>query len=130
VRVLAVCFLIACATVALIGHVAAALPLLVAVVFVAGFCIVGGQPAVNALAATYYPTTLRATGIGWSLGVGRIGSVLGPVVGGQLIAMQWTGTALFSAAAVPALVSFGMVLALTLAASGPDAARFAARRPA
>jgi AAHS family 4-hydroxybenzoate transporter-like MFS transporter len=44
--------------------------------------------------------------------------------------MQWTGTALFSAAAVPALVSFGMVLALTLAASGPDAARFAARRPA
>jgi len=62
--------------------------------------------------------------------VGRIGSVLGPVVGGQLIAMQWTGQALFQAAAVPALVSFGMVLALTLAASGADAARFAARKPA
>ncbi|CAJ0701391.1 4-hydroxybenzoate transporter PcaK [Ralstonia mannitolilytica] len=128
VRVLAVCFLVACATVALIGHVAAALPMLVAVVFIAGFCIVGGQPAVNALAATYYPTTLRATGIGWSLGVGRIGSVIGPVIGGQLIAMQWSGPALFQAAAVPALVSFGMVLALTLAASGADAARFASGR--
>jgi len=128
VRVLAVCFLIACVTVGLIGHVAAALPMLVAVVFVAGFCIVGGQPAVNALAATYYPTTLRATGIGWSLGVGRIGSVIGPVIGGQLIAMQWSSPALFSAAAVPALVSFGMVLVLTLAASGADAARFASGR--
>ncbi|CAJ0705899.1 AAHS family 4-hydroxybenzoate transporter-like MFS transporter [Ralstonia sp. GP73] len=128
VRVLAVCFLIACVTVGLIGHVAAALPVLVAVVFVAGFCIVGGQPAVNALAATYYPTTLRATGIGWSLGVGRIGSVIGPVIGGQLIALQWSGPALFSAAAVPAMVSFGMVLVLTLAASGADAARFASGR--
>jgi AAHS family 4-hydroxybenzoate transporter-like MFS transporter len=75
-----------------------------------GFCIVGGQPAVNALAGTFYPTTLRSTGIGWALGIGRIGSVVGPVIGGQLIALQWSNGSLFIAAAVPALIS-----ALTIA---------------
>ncbi|WP_371861547.1 MFS transporter [Pseudoduganella armeniaca] len=104
-RVLLACFLCAAVSVALIGQVAATLPLLVAVVLVAGFCIVGGQPALNALAGTYYPTALRSTGIGWSLGIGRIGSVLGPVVGGQLIGLQWSNAALFVAAAVPVLVS-------------------------
>jgi AAHS family 4-hydroxybenzoate transporter-like MFS transporter len=104
-RVLLACFLCAAASVALIGKVATALPLLVAVVLVAGFCIVGGQPALNALAGTYYPTALRSTGIGWSLGIGRIGSVLGPVLGGQLIGLQWSNAALFVAAAVPVLVS-------------------------
>ncbi|MBV8625132.1 MAG: MFS transporter, partial [Herbaspirillum sp.] len=109
-RVLGVCFLLACISIALIGKVATVPALLFVTVIVAGFCIVGGQPAVNALAGTYYPTTLRSTGIGWALGIGRIGSVVGPVIGGQLIALQWTNGSLFVAAAVPALIS-----ALTIA---------------
>ena len=60
-----------------------ALTLMVLLVLVTGFCIIGGQPAVNALAATYYPTALRSTGVGWSLGVGRVGSIVGPVLGGR-----------------------------------------------
>jgi AAHS family 4-hydroxybenzoate transporter-like MFS transporter len=104
-RVLIACFLLASACVAAIGSIAAVLPLLIVVVTVTGFCIVGGQPALNALAGTYYPTSLRSTGIGWSLGVGRIGSVLGPVVGGQLISLQWTNAALFVAAAMPVVIS-------------------------
>lgn len=109
-RVLGVCFLLACVSIAMIGKVAALPALLFVAVIVAGFCIVGGQPAVNALAGTYYPTTLRSTGIGWALGIGRIGSVVGPVIGGQLIALQWSNGSLFIAAAVPALIS-----ALTIA---------------
>ncbi len=109
-RVLGTCFLLACLSIALIGKVAAMPILLFAAVIVAGFCIVGGQPAVNALAGTFYPTTLRSTGIGWALGIGRIGSVVGPVIGGQLIALQWSNASLFFAAAVPALIS-----ALTIA---------------
>jgi AAHS family 4-hydroxybenzoate transporter-like MFS transporter len=104
-RVLITCFLFASASVAAIGSVAALLPMLVVMVVISGFCIVGGQPALNALAGTYYPTSLRSTGIGWSLGVGRIGSVVGPVLGGQLIGLQWTNSALFIAAAVPVLIS-------------------------
>jgi AAHS family 4-hydroxybenzoate transporter-like MFS transporter len=38
--------------------------------FCAGSCIVGGQIAANALAATFYPTLVRATGVGWALGIG------------------------------------------------------------
>ena len=108
-KVLGACFVTACIFIALIGHVATMPVLLFICVVIAGFCVVGGQPAVNALAGTFYPTSLRSTGIGWALGIGRIGSVLGPVIGGQLIAMQWTNSSLFMAAAVPAIVSAVMV---------------------
>ena len=58
----------------------------------------------NALAATYYPTYLRSTGIGWGLGIGRIGAIVGPVVAGQLIGLKWSSQELFYAAAMPALI--------------------------
>lgn len=112
IKVLATSFVIACIAVAAIGQTSHALVLLEIVVFVAGFCIVGGQPAVNAFAAVGYPTDLRATGIGWSLGIGRIGSVLGPIVAGMLIARNWSTPSLFLAAAVPALASCVLMLAL------------------
>jgi AAHS family 4-hydroxybenzoate transporter-like MFS transporter len=91
------------------------LPWLLIVVFAGGFCVVGGQPAVNALAGHFYPTTLRSTGIGWSLGIGRIGSVIGPLIGGQLIALNWSNASLFHAAAVPVLCSALLVIALAAA---------------
>ena len=65
----------------------------------------GGQVGVNALAATYYPTDLRSTGIGAGLGVGRLGAIAGPLIGGQLMAMKWGVRELFLAAAIPALIS-------------------------
>ena len=112
VRVLFACFALAAFAVGTIGVVAHALPWLLVVVFAGGFCVVGGQPAVNALAGHFYPTALRSTGIGWSLGIGRIGSVIGPLVGGQLIALNWSNAALFHAAAVPVLCSALLVVAL------------------
>lgn len=58
----------------------------------------------------YYPTSLRCTGIGWSVGVGRVGSVIGPVLGGYLMRLQWSQSQLFIATAVPAVVSlYGIV---------------------
>jgi AAHS family 4-hydroxybenzoate transporter-like MFS transporter len=90
------------------------LPWLLIVVFAGGFCVVGGQPAVNALAGHYYPTPVRSTGIGWSLGIGRIGSVIGPLVGGQLIALNWSNASLFHAASVPVLCSALFVSLLAL----------------
>ncbi|AJF00428.1 MFS transporter [Pandoraea apista] len=112
--VLAVTFLIAIAATAAIGNpvVMVSMVAVFIAIFFAGFSIIGGQPALNALAATYYPTSLRSTGIGWSLGVGRIGSVLGPVLGGALMHLQWSSSSLFLAAAVPACVSLIGVLAI------------------
>jgi AAHS family 4-hydroxybenzoate transporter-like MFS transporter len=81
------------------------LVMLYTVVSIAGIGIVGGQAGVNALAATFYPTDLRSTGVGAGLGVGRTGAIVGPVVGGQLLALQWQNQQLFLAAAIPAMIS-------------------------
>jgi AAHS family 4-hydroxybenzoate transporter-like MFS transporter len=105
IPVLGTAFTIACVMIALIGHPSLSLALLFVVVFVAGFCVVGGQGAVNALAATYYPTNLRSTGVGSGLGVGRIGGIAGPSVAGALLMIGWMPRDLFYAAAIPALIS-------------------------
>ena len=105
IPVLGTAFTIACIAIAVIGQPALSLALLFVVVFVAGFCVVGGQGAVNALAATYYPTNLRSTGVGSGLGVGRIGGIAGPSIAGALIGIGWMPRELFYAAAIPALVS-------------------------
>jgi AAHS family 4-hydroxybenzoate transporter-like MFS transporter len=98
-------FAVATISIALIGQPGISLTLLFALVFLAGWCVVGGQPGLNALAATYYPTDLRSTGVGWGLGVGRTGAIVGPYVGGMLMARHWSTQQLFMAAALPALVS-------------------------
>ena len=79
---------------------------------VAGFCIVGGQIASNALAATYYPTMMRSTGVGWALGIGRVGSIVGPWIGGVMLARRVGADSLFLAAALPALCASLAALAL------------------
>ena len=112
-RVLVPAFAIAAVAVFAIGQPALTLVALFVVIFVSGVCIVGGQPAINALAATIYPTSVRSTGVGWSLGIGRAGSIVGPVVAGQLIGWQWTGSELFMAAAVPAALSCVMLFGLS-----------------
>jgi AAHS family 4-hydroxybenzoate transporter-like MFS transporter len=98
-------FAVATLSIAFIGQPGLSLAMLGAIVFVAGWCVIGGQPGINALSATYYPTSLRTTGIGWGLGIGRIGAIVGPYIGGVLIGQKWTEQQLFWAAAVPALVT-------------------------
>ena len=69
-----------------------------------GFCLSGGQKANNALSVYFYPTALRGTGLGWGLGIGRIGGVIGPFVAGLLLTAGWTPAALFLAASGPMLI--------------------------
>ena len=111
-------FAVAAVCIAAIGTPGLSLTMLTVIVFVAGWCVVGGQPGINTLAATYYPTYLRTTGIGWGLGIGRIGAIVGPYIGGMLLGMQWTNQQLFLAAAVPAVVTaiamFGLRYTMTL----------------
>ena len=80
--------------------------------FAAGFCIVGGQIAANALTATYYPTAIRSTGMGWALGIGRVGSIVGPLIGGGMLAAKVGVDTLFMVAAIPALIAAVAALAL------------------
>jgi AAHS family 4-hydroxybenzoate transporter-like MFS transporter len=111
---LALTFALATASIAFIGQPGLTLTVLGVFVFIAGWCIVGGQPAINALSASFYPTYLRSTGVGAGLGVGRTGAIIGPYLGGVLLAQQWTPQQLFWAAAFPALVSTAVILTMRL----------------
>jgi AAHS family 4-hydroxybenzoate transporter-like MFS transporter len=70
-----------------------------------GFCISGSQIGANAFAAQFYPTASRVTGISWALGVGRLGSVCGALVGGVLLTANIGFQLLFLIVAVPAAVA-------------------------
>jgi MFS transporter, AAHS family, 4-hydroxybenzoate transporter len=102
-RALALVYFAAVFAVGAIGQLGHSTALVTAAIFAAGFCIVGGQIAANALAATFYPTAVRSTGVGWALGIGRIGSIVGPLVGGALLTAKWSTGSVFLAAASAAL---------------------------
>jgi AAHS family 4-hydroxybenzoate transporter-like MFS transporter len=121
-------FAVATASIALIGQPGISLALLNVIVFVAGWAIIGGQPGINALSATFYPTYLRSTGVGWGLGIGRIGAIVGPYLGGTLLGLNWGPRELFLAAAVPALVSTITMIAMIFAMKLPRST--ATQRPA
>jgi MFS transporter, AAHS family, 4-hydroxybenzoate transporter len=112
-RTLMLNYAVATISIALIGQPGVSLAVLTLVVFVTGWCVVGGQPGMNAFAATFYPTYLRSTGVGWALGVGRIGAIVGPYIGGVMIGAKWTSQQLFWAAAVPAVISAVTLFVLT-----------------
>jgi AAHS family 4-hydroxybenzoate transporter-like MFS transporter len=125
-RALALVYFVAVFAVGAIGHLGHSAVMVTLAIFVAGFCVVGGQIAANALAAGFYPTAIRATGVGWALGIGRIGSIVGPLVGGILLTMKWSAAEVFMTAAGAALCAALAALALSrlagLGGSGRDAA--------
>lgn len=84
-HVIAVALLIGSIHVALVGVLAGHLTLMLLAVFVAGVFVLGTQGQLFNLGVTLYPTEIRATGLGAAVGIGRVGSVLGPLVGGALI---------------------------------------------
>jgi MFS transporter, AAHS family, 4-hydroxybenzoate transporter len=91
-------FLISGCCVLTLSYVSASVPvwaLLALMLFNGVFLSAGGTPGVNALTGTYYPTHMRSTGIGWTLGSGRIGSLFGIWLGGALIAAKFSVQAIF-----------------------------------
>ena len=85
--------------------------LMLGIIFVLGIAVQGAQAGLNALAAMFYPTEVRATGIGWALGVGRVGSIVGPSLGGLLLSLRWTPDRIFMAAVAPAAFASAAILA-------------------
>lgn len=93
------------------------------VTFVLGVAIQGAQAGLNALAAGFYPTTVRSTGVGWALGVGRVGSIVGPAIGGMLLTMGWTPQRIFLAGMAPALCASIAILGSSRLRGQPSAFR-------
>lgn len=85
--------------------------MLFVLVAIAGACTIGTTILVNAYTATYYPAHMRATGLGWALGIGRVGAIVGPIYGAFILESGWGLDANFYAFAVPAVVgALAMVL--------------------
>jgi benzoate transport len=85
-----------------------ALTLIMALII--GVTVQGGFNGFWALAAKLYPAEIRSTGVGWALGVGRIGAVLGPIVGGLMVGAHMPLPAIFAAFAVPLIAAAAMTL--------------------
>jgi AAHS family 4-hydroxybenzoate transporter-like MFS transporter len=85
------------------------------VAFAIGWVIQGAQAGLNVFTATFYPTSARATGIGWGLGIGRIGSICGPILGGAALLAGWSARQILSVGAIPAVMAaVAVVIAATL----------------
>ena len=72
--------------------------------------IIGGQLTLNAFASNFYPAHVRATGTGWALGVGRFGSILGPLFGSLLLAMHIPVEQIFFFCAIPAVIAALLII--------------------
>ncbi len=105
-------FLSAAVLMALLSSAGTAVTLIYAMAFALGIGTVGAQNCNNGNVAKFYPTEIRATGVGWALAVGRNGSILGPAVGGLIIASGLPMQSIFLVATVPPLVAAAAYLAM------------------
>jgi AAHS family 4-hydroxybenzoate transporter-like MFS transporter len=95
-------------------------------IFFTGFFVIGAQISVGALIASYYPTPIRGTGVGFCQGFSRIGALLGPLVGGAVLAQAAYPTQLFLFCPIPALAAAVCLFLMWRAtADRPGAARAA-----
>jgi MFS transporter, AAHS family, 4-hydroxybenzoate transporter len=128
--VVTVLYVCAAIFVVAIGLLGGNVPLLWIAVVGCGACIIGGQSFINVMAATLYPTAIRSTGVGWALGVGRTGAIVGPLIAGFLLAAHFTPKNLFFSFAVPTLVAASAMFVLGLRLRHARATAPAAAMPA
>lgn len=91
-------------------------------VALAGASTIGTQIVANAYAGQFYPMAIRATGLGWALGIGRSGAILAPILIGVLVGMNLPLEQNFVAIAIPAVIGMAAVLLI-------DHRRSASRHP-
>jgi MFS transporter, AAHS family, 4-hydroxybenzoate transporter len=104
--------LIAAASIAGIGLAGSSPGLAMVLAAGTGIGTVGAQNCSNGVAAKFYPTAIRATGVGWALAVGRIGSIVGSATGGILLATGVETRVIFLVLAVPPLAAAAAYLAM------------------
>jgi AAHS family 4-hydroxybenzoate transporter-like MFS transporter len=104
-RVVTLYFVTGAAFVLLVGAMLS--PTVIVIVpaaFCLGYCVSGLQKGISALAIAFYPPALRSTGLGWVLGVGRSGAILGPMLPGLLMQNGWPPAYIFYIMAVPLML--------------------------
>lgn len=108
------CFVWAAAWIVVTAEAGTSVPLLITAMLATGVGVIGGQNASHALSSEFYPTAIRATGVGWALGIGRIGSIVGPLIGGYLLTRAGGARQVLWAACIPALIAAGAAIAIAV----------------
>ncbi|WPU24751.1 aromatic acid/H+ symport family MFS transporter [Cedecea neteri] len=80
------------------------------IIFITGMCISGAQNGLQVYSPAYYPTEIRATGVSWMHGIGRIGAILSSSMGGLLMGAFPDQSAIFFILALPALLAAGSII--------------------
>lgn len=114
-KIIAAGFALTSVAVCAIGQMAGNVGLLVPAVFVAGALMNTAQSSLPALAAGFYPTQGRATGVGWMLGLGRFGGIAGSLLVAELVRRQLALSEIFMIVAIPGLISAAALVAKQLA---------------
>jgi AAHS family 4-hydroxybenzoate transporter-like MFS transporter len=127
-RIIALCFSLSAVSIYAIGLSAGSVGLLMTVVFIAGTLMNTAQSSLPALAAAFYPTQGRATGVAWMMGVGRFGGVAGSFLVAELARRQVGFESIFAVIAVAGVLA---TLALLVKHWGdPDAPEAGAKEGA
>ncbi|MCE5976372.1 MFS transporter [Pseudomonas sp. JR33AA] len=110
-KVIGIFYLLAGVFAYAVGQSLGNITVLATLVLVAGMCVNGAQSAMPSLAARFYPTQGRATGVSWMLGIGRFGAILGAWSGATLLGLGWSFEQVLTALLVPAaLATVGVVV--------------------
>jgi AAHS family 4-hydroxybenzoate transporter-like MFS transporter len=104
-RTLALHYAVGAVFIAAIALVALPYALLLVMSFLAGMTIIGSQTGANGTCGKLYPARMRTSGLGWALGIGRLGGIAAPVLGGYLLAQGLAPTQIFLSACVFALIA-------------------------
>jgi AAHS family 4-hydroxybenzoate transporter-like MFS transporter len=88
-----------------LGFVIPSLPWIMGLQALAGFLLGAASSGLIALSASFYPLAIRSTGVGWAMGLGRLGSFVGPLAIGALVAAGWLAGSIFAALSAPALLA-------------------------
>jgi len=81
-------------------------------IFLIGAGSIGSQLALGSLAASFYPAAIRATGVGWSSGIGRAGSIFGPLALAAMMTAGLAASAIIASLAAPMILCMICVLML------------------
>lgn len=100
------------------GLLGEAMAAILAIAFLIGLFVDGGFAGLYAVAARLYPTEVRTTGIGWAIGLGRLGGIAGPYLGGLAFAAGWSPPVVMLAFATPLALAALAVMAMHLADEG------------
>jgi AAHS family 4-hydroxybenzoate transporter-like MFS transporter len=111
-RVLAVMLSTGVLIIAAVGLTNPGHDLLLVMIFVMGCCTIGSMTGINGMTAALYPARVRTTGMGWALGIGRLGGIGGPWLGGVLLTQGWPPRQIFLCACVTALIGTFCVVML------------------